>query len=202
MTTFGNSTHARNPSGMKVAPMSYAKLETVADGLRPLLPRIVRQGRAIEAIDCLKVLEQTLPKAGYNYMYVSVEELNDCAAFTIPERHVVVLREDVYEGLFADDVFARSTVIHELSHIVLEHAVTLHRGAVLGEHRFCEDSEWQAKALTTALMMPASLCQEARSAHELAQLCGTSTQAARYRLSKLVERKVIAPKLEIGLFDT
>src|SRR2546427_137319 len=83
MTTFGNSTHARNPSGMKVAPMSYAKLETVADGLRPLLPRIVRQGRAIEAIDCLKVLEQTLPKAGYNYMYVSVEELNDCAAFTI-----------------------------------------------------------------------------------------------------------------------
>src|SRR5260221_685589 len=141
MTTFGNSTHARNPSGMKVAPMSYAKLETVADGLRPLLPRIVRQGRAIEAIDCLKVLEQTLPKAGYNYMYVSVEELNDCAAFTIPDRHVVVLREDVYEGLFADDVFARSTVIHELSHIVLEHAVTLHRGAVLGEHRFCEDSE-------------------------------------------------------------
>ena len=77
-----------------------------------------------------------------------------------------------------------------------------HRGAVLGEHRFCEDSEWQAKALTAALMMPASLCQEARSAHELAQLCGTSTQAARYRLSKLVERKVIAPKLEIGLFDT
>lgn len=202
MTTLGTAARgARTPSGMKVAGMSYDKLETVACDLRPLLPTITHRGRSDTAIDCLRVLEQTLPKAGYNYMYEAVTELQDCAAFAIPERKIVVVREDVYEGLFDDDVFSRSTVIHELSHIVLNHAVTLHRGATLGKHEFYEDSEWQAKALTAAVMMPIDACTQARTAHELAQLCGTSAQAAGYRIENLVKRGIISPKQERGLFD-
>jgi hypothetical protein len=193
---------ARTPSGLKVAPMSYDKLEEVARDLRSLLPRLRRQSwQSNDAIDCLKVLEKTLPRAGYNYMYVEEKELQDCAAFTIPGRHIVVLREDVYDGLFDDAPFPRSTVIHELSHIVLKHAATLHRGAVLGQHRFYEDSEWQAKALTAAVMMPVELCCKAASAHELAQLCGTSGQAATYRISNLVKRGIIEEKRKGGLFD-
>ncbi|MGN4195145.1 ImmA/IrrE family metallo-endopeptidase [Burkholderia gladioli] len=202
MTTLGNASRgARTPSGMKVAPMSYEKLEGVADDLRPLLPKMSGRGRSGDAIDCLRVLETTLPKARFNYMYVEVDELQDCAAFTIPERNIVVLREDVYEGLFDDSPFSRSTVIHELSHIVLRHAVTLHRGAMLGQHKFYEDSEWQAKALTAAVMMPIEACRAARSAHELAQMCGTSAQAAGYRIESLVKRGLIEQPREQGLFD-
>ncbi|WP_232243421.1 ImmA/IrrE family metallo-endopeptidase [Paraburkholderia sp. SOS3] len=202
MTTLGNASRgARTPSGMKVAPMSYEKLESVADDLRPLLPKLNGRGRSGEAIDCLRVLETTLPKARFNYMYVEVDELQDCAAFTIPERNIVVLREDVYEGLFDDSPFSRSTVIHELSHIVLRHAVTLHRGAILGQHKFYEDSEWQAKALTAAVMMPIEVCRAARSAHELAQMCGTSAQAAGYRIESLAKRGLIEQPREQGLFD-
>lgn len=202
MTTLGNAGRGgRTPKGLKVAAMSYDKLEEVANGLRPLLPVLKRVGRDGSAIDCMRVLEQTLPKAGYNYMYVEKEELQDCAAFTIPEQNIVVLREDVYEGLAKDGVFARSTVVHELAHIVLKHAVTLHRGAALGQHKFYEDSEWQANSLTAALMMPIEICRQARSAHELAQLCGTSAQAAGYRIENLVKRGLIEAKKEIGLFD-
>lgn len=202
MTTMGTAEGgARTPTGMKVAPMSYEKLEAVANDLRPLLPKLSQIGRSPLAIDCLRVLEHILPKAGYNYMIVEAAELQDCAAFTIPEEGIVVLREDVYEGLFTDGVFSRSTVVHELSHIVLKHAVTLHRGAILGKHQFCEDSEWQAKALTAAVMMPVDVCRDARSAHELAQLCGTSAQAAGYRLEHLVKRGLIQAKVERGLFD-
>lgn len=202
MTTLGTAARgARTPSGMKVDGMSYDKLEIVARDLRPLLPKMTRLGRSDTAIDCLRVLEHTLPKAGFNYMYEEVAELQDCAAFTIPERNIVVVREDVYEGLFTDDVFSRSTVIHELSHIVLDHAVKLHRNAILGKHKFFEDSEWQAKALTAAVMMPVEICAQARSAHELAQLCGTSSRSAGYRIDNLVKRGIIPPKLERGLFD-
>ncbi|WP_229293743.1 ImmA/IrrE family metallo-endopeptidase [Burkholderia pseudomallei] len=202
MTTLGTAARgARTPSGMKVAPTSYEKLERVADGLRPLLPKFNGLGRSSDAIDCLRVLEQTLPKAGFNYMYEDVAALQDCAAFTIPERNIVVLREDVYDGLFDDSPFSRSTVIHELSHIVLQHAVTLHRGATLGQHKFFEDSEWQAKALTAAIMMPVEACVAARSAHELAQMCGTSAQSAGYRLDNLINRGLVAPKPQKGLFD-
>lgn len=202
MTTLGTATQgARTPSGMKVAPTSYEKLERAAKDLRPLLPTLSRTGRSSMAIDCVRVLEQTLPRAGYNYMIEAVDDLKDCAAFTIPERNIVVLREDVYEGLFDDSPFSRSTVIHELAHIVLRHHVTLHRGAILGQHQFCEDSEWQAKALTAAVMMSIEACREARSAHELAQACGTSDQAAGYRIENLVKRRVIEPKRQQGLFD-
>jgi hypothetical protein len=202
MTTLGNASRGeRTPSGMKVAPMSYDKLESVADDLRPLLPRITATFSSDVAIDSIRVLEQTLPKAGFKYAIEAVDELRDCAAFTIPSDNLVVVREDVYDGLFESSAFSRSTVIHELAHIVLRHAVTLHRGATLGKHQFYEDSEWQAKALTAAIMMPIDICKKVRTAHELAEIMGTSVQAASYRIDNLTKRKLIAPKAQYGLFD-
>ena len=138
---------------------------------------------------------------GYEYRSEETASLEDCAAFTIPERRLIVLREDVYDGVTEENVFSRSTVIHELSHIVLEHAVTLQRGSI-GQHRFFEDSEWQAKALTAAIMMPLAACRSVASASDLAQLCGTSVQAATYRLDRLVKDNIIPPKSGgAGLFD-
>lgn len=178
MTTLGNAQHARTPTGLKVMPMSYAKLEVIAEDLRLLLPTVKGYGGGKWKIDSWRILEMTLPQAKFNYYVADVSDLNDCAAFTVPEEQLVVLRRDVYDGLFDDEAFSRSTVIHELAHIVLKHAVTLHRGATLGQHQFCEDSEWQAKALTAAVMMPIEACRAAQSPFELSELCGTSLQAA------------------------
>lgn len=195
----GNESKSRTPSGYKVAPMSYAKLEDVADRLRKLLPTVA--GSDGNRIDAWRTLEITLRKAGYEYRSEETASLDDCAAFTIPERRLIVLREDVYDGVTDENVFSRSTVIHELSHIVLEHAVTLQRGPI-GQHRFFEDSEWQAKALTAAIMMPLAVCRSVSSAFDLAQLCGTSVQAATYRLDRLVKDGIIPAKpAGFGLFD-
>lgn len=202
MTTLGTAHAPRTPSGMKVSPMSYRKLEVVAEGIHPLLPKAAGYGGGRWKIDAWRVLEQTLPQAKFEYYVADVDELQECAAFAVPEKKLVVVRRDVYDGLFNDEVFSRSTVVHELSHIVLNHAVTLHRGAALGKHQFCEDSEWQAKALTAAITMPAEACKAAHSAAELAAMCGTSTQAAKYRIQKLVERRILDPERFNGeLFD-
>lgn len=196
---FDNEPKSRTPTGFKVAPASYVKLEDVAERLRPLLPTVAGSGG--NRIDAWRTLEITLRKAGYEYRSEEIASLHDCAAFTIPERRLIVLREDVYDGLTEENVFSRSTVIHELSHIVLEHAVTLQRGPI-GQHRFCEDSEWQAKALTAAIMMPLSVCRSVASAFDLAQLCGTSVQAATYRLDRLVKDGIIPAEASgSGLFD-
>ncbi|TXD86665.1 ImmA/IrrE family metallo-endopeptidase [Mitsuaria sp. TWR114] len=176
--------------------MSYAKLEEVAEDLRKILPTV--PGSNGFRIDARKVLEQTLPKAGYNF-HVD-DTLQECAGFTVPLDFLVVLREDVYDGLAQENVFSRSTVIHELCHIVLDHAVTLQRGPI-GAHEFFEDSEWQAKALTAAVMMPIEACRLAASAHDLAQICGTSPTAAQYRLDRLIKAGIIPPKpAPTGLF--
>ncbi len=197
MTTLGNGQLARTPSGMKVAPTSYAKLENAANALRPALPRVRTEPHSQHKLDGWRILEQTLPKAGYQFSVAGMDELDDCAAFTIPERGLVVIRADVYDGLFQDSPFSRSTVIHEMAHIALGHAVTLHRGAVLGQHRFFEDSEWQAKALTAAIMMPIEACLQATSPSHLAEMCGTSEQAATYRLQRLIKDGKVPPTREL-----
>lgn len=188
MTTLGNGQRSRVPSGMKVAPTSYAKLEQAAAELQPLLPK---ETGSKYIIDGWRLLERTLPQAGYEPHVEEVDQMEDCAAFAIPDRGLVVLRKDVYDGLFRESVFSRSTVVHELAHIALAHHVTLHRGALLGEHRFFEDSEWQAKAMTAAVMMPIEACRQARNAYQLAEMCGTSEEAASYRLERLEKARII-----------
>lgn len=184
MTTLGSAGKTRTPSGLRVAPMSYAKIDAAADQLRPALPLIADRHKRF-TLDAWRILEQTLPKAGINYRVAEVSELHNCAAFTIPDRNLIVIRNDVYDGLFDGSVFAASTVVHELCHIALGHAVTLHRGSAAGEHEFYEDSEWQAKAMTAALMMPVAACKLTATPLKLAALCGVSVEAATYRLQRL-----------------
>lgn len=178
-------------TGYRVRPTNYRELEAIADGLRPMLPKV--KGDRFN-IDCGKVLEGTLQKAGYLFRSVEVEAMSDCAAFTVPEHKLIVFREDIYDLVLKDHVYGRSTVIHEMSHIVLNHAATLRRGSLKGEHKHYEDSEWQAKALTAAIMMPLEACRKATSATELGRICGTSQQAATYRLDRLVQAGIIKPK--------
>ncbi|WXL27734.1 ImmA/IrrE family metallo-endopeptidase [Ectopseudomonas mendocina] len=190
MTTLLTSVGPKSPSGLKVKAQSYASLEEVADGIRGALP--LQQGQPFN-LDCKRILEKTLPQAGFNYKIVESVDLDECAAFTIPEMELVVFREDIYEMLQRDNVFGRSTVVHEMAHIVLKHAVTLSRGAQLGKHKFYEDSEWQAKALTAAIMMPIQACREAAGKPAvLAEMCGTSVQSATFRLDNLVRNGRVA----------
>lgn len=186
---YGRDGSPKTPQGFKVAATSYAKLEAVADDLRKLLP--VMRGISPYHLDAGWILERTLPHAGYNYRSGDISKLGECAAFTIPEKGLVVLREDVYDGLEVDNVFSRSTVVHELSHIVLDHAVSLQRGGAAGDHKFYADSEWQAKALTAALMMPIEAAKIARNPRTLAAMCGTSVQAATYRIDRLTKDNLI-----------
>lgn len=90
----GNENKIGFPTGYRVAPMSYAKLEEVAETLRPLLPTV--KGSSGLRVDAWRTLEQTLRKAGYDYR--ADDTLEDCAAFTIPDYGLIVFREDVFDG--------------------------------------------------------------------------------------------------------
>jgi hypothetical protein len=43
-------------------------------------------------------------------------------------------------------------------------------------------------------MMPLEACKAARSTTELAAMCGTSTQAATYRLQQLAKQRLLDPE--------
>lgn len=103
-----------------------------------------------------------------------------------------MIRADVYDKLSEGSAFSRYTVVHEFSHIVLDHAVTLHRGAVLGQHEWWEDSEWQANNLTAELLMPVAVVRALGGNSQLIQQrCGVSAPAAENRLKNLRNERLI-----------
>lgn len=109
-----------------------------------------------------------------------------------------MLREDIYDGLFTTAHLREALVVHELTHIVLNHHVTCHRGAELGKHRFYEDSEWQLKAMTAAVMHASRSMQSGNVCRTVS--CDVRHQqpgCSRYRLERLEKDGLIAPK---GLF--
>lgn len=182
----------RKPSGYKVAPRSKADLRAIGDGLRelPEIRRCYKDGG--DFIDTLHLLEDVLFRAGYVAHPVEDKDLAQTAAFTVPEAGLIVMQNSIYNGLFDDDPFARYTIVHEFSHIVLEHAVTLHRGAVLGEHRWYEDTEWQANNLTAEMMMPVETVKRLGCRPILIMSeCGVSQQAVNYRLENLRKEGLI-----------
>lgn len=179
----------RSPQGFKVAPTSYDKIEQLAEGFRRYLP--VCGPNAPFRIDAWELLEKTLPQADYMVRVGEIDQMGEVAGMTMPDHKLIIIRQDIYDRLEDDHVYSRSTVVHEAAHNFLQHSVTLQRGPA-GQHRFCEDSEWQAKALTAAIMMPVEACRRAGTARALAVMCGTSIEAAGYRLDRLRKSGVIA----------
>ncbi|MGV3741612.1 MAG: ImmA/IrrE family metallo-endopeptidase [Burkholderiaceae bacterium] len=192
VVTSNNFGPPKKPSGYKVAKRQRVELRRLADQFRALLREHGCYKNGPYFIDTVHLLENVLAKADYLIHPVPDDELEDAAAFTVPERKLIVLRESVYEGLFRDDPFSRNTAIHEFSHIALDHAVSMHRGAVLGEHKWIEDSEWQANNLTAELMMPVEVIKDLDCRPLLiAAECGVSSQAVQYRLENLRKENLI-----------
>ncbi|MCG9095324.1 ImmA/IrrE family metallo-endopeptidase [Laribacter hongkongensis] len=190
MVVTNNRSQTRKPCGYRVATRTRLQLRTIAQGILPILHAEGCFKRNAHFLDASHLLENVLHRA--NYAFHVDESLTETAAFTIPERRLIVLKGDVYDALEREDPFSRFTIVHEFSHIVLDHAVTLHRNAVLGEHKWIEDSEWQANNLSAEIMMPVRTVQQlGGNASLIAATCGTSLEAATYRVENLIKEEII-----------
>lgn len=114
--------------------------------------------------------------------------------------------EQTYEWLESGNPRAAYFVAHELGHCVLhtDQLVRLakmptlmqaayHRGRT--DHQPCEDTEWQANAFASALLMPALGIQALEESHHsintplIAMQFQVSLEAARYRLDLYQDRR-------------
>lgn len=122
----------------------------------------------------------------------------DCEA----GRLELVLSAETYDLLRSDHVRARYTVLHEFGHIIqhteqiirlaglrLTSQIALHR--LKTEHPAYLDTEWQANAFASAMLMPATGVQKLTNQHtgllanQIARHFGASEEAARYRLESI-----------------
>lgn len=133
-----------------------------------------------------------------------VEAIDDCQQEGMtrwdPEQQKieVVLADKTYEMLQQNHVRARSTVAHETGHafqhtaqiirlagMSLRSHVALHRDR--NPHRAYLDTEWQANAFGSSLLMPAAGIQALVDRHgtsigKIARTFGVSEESATYRL--------------------
>lgn len=170
-------TEAFVPRGIRVEPLSRAKIRGIAEYVRTTL------GVGVP-VDMVKLIEHVLPHYGVEFEVLHAAQMKDDEALTYPDDLRMVFREDVYAHLLNCDPRANFTAAHEVGHLMLHQGVGLARSNSRQPHAAFRDSEWQADAFAAELLMPVSTCRGA-DIWTLAARCRVSRAAARIRLRSL-----------------
>ena len=207
-------TMPKGPSGVRAdCGYSYQNLEHIAAYVREQLrfsPTAAINGlRLFDGLDDITVQDgtgQAIPLRG------SVIELEDSEGFTKYDRDrrivEILAATKTYNWLECDYPRAGYFVAHELGHCLLHtdqlvrlaqmpatQQAAFHRGGQGPAHEVYRDTEWQANAFASALLMPAlgllALEQKHRElcAANIAEHFCVSAEAASYRLELYNKRK-------------
>jgi hypothetical protein len=190
---------------------SYASLERTAASIRKELGFAATD--PLPGLDLFERLDSFAVRVGRQRIPLNYGVVPDLphgvdarTRYDVPSGWILVeLPENGYRALIREQPHVRFSLFHEIAHAIL-HPVTLLRFSVMpqvhvallrGEHTGhapCEDTEWQADALSAALLMPAVglLAMEKAGtldAESIAQEFSVSFTAATIRLRNFKERR-------------
>ena len=140
-------------------------------------------------IDIIKVLEFALPLVVPNFSYVirAIEDMDypDKHAYCIPDKNIIVIREDIYERAVKGEGRDRFTIAHEIAHLLLHknEAMILTRVYNNETIKTFENPEWQADAFAGELLCPARATRT-MTVQAAADFYGVSLDAARNQKKK------------------
>ena len=166
------------PQGIKVPSLSRKDIQEITRRVRasidwdkPWFPVV-------------QFLEFGLPKLfpGFLYEVLPRSCMGENHGATFPEKNLIQIREDVYEGADSGNGRDRLTVCHEIGHFFLHRDLPAWTKRISrnNAHKTFEDSEWQADCFAGELLMPYELKEKNPSVSELQALCGVSQAAARF----------------------
>ena len=172
--------------GMRVPATTRKKLRATAAHLRKSF------GIATERFPIEQVVDVGLSAAfdgQYTFAVLGQNEMGNDHGLTDPDRKIMLIREDVYDGACLGSGRDRFTLAHELGHFVLHGNTYLARSlpSAVGSrhHEKYEDSEWQADTFAAELLMPVAMVQACSSPAELMERAGVSRAAAETRFKVL-----------------
>ena len=160
-------------------PVSRADLERLAGRARRVM------GVKTPHLPVAELLEFAFPalQPEFTWEVRTREELGSRHGAVDPHEKLLMLREDVYNGMVEGKGRDRFTVCHEIAHALLHTGVTLNR--VRSKPRPFECPEWQANTFASAILMPEDAVARMRSVWEVIQVFGVSQDAAEVRLRKM-----------------
>jgi Zn-dependent peptidase ImmA (M78 family) len=165
-----------------VPPRGWAEIGDFANDLRQ------RLGLSEEPhLPVIELVEQVLDQK-LNLVRLEVgnlTEMDGAEGLTCPNGEFIMLREDVYEGVWSGDRRARFTTAHELGHWAMHTNISMARsqhGDGTPTYRLAEP---QANQFAAELLMPAHFIDPWHEEEDLMECFGVSWEAAHNRLRYL-----------------
>ena len=185
----------RSPSGFKVKGRSRNEIRREALKTRDAILTMMQKA-SMSDVSAKDLFEQ-LSKFGIEYQII--EDNSEDIKLGVPAAMIgsnLILRDGTYEGIVKGNPRDIFTLYHEIGHYILKHERELNRGQI-GEHDYYEDSEWQANAFASEILMPLDeIIQMLKKQPyfdwtDIYDSFPVSMQAAQYRYDKLVNEGVI-----------
>ena len=164
--------------GFKVSPRKRIDIKRVAQSIRDQL--------SVKGKLNILALFEVLQSA--EVFDVAVVENLNVEAVTYPDKDLIEIRQDIYQGAVEGNGHCRFTLAHELGHFLLhrgESGVGFARANITTPAGAFEDSEWQADEFASELLIDSRELTGTETALEISLKFGTSEQAANYKLYKM-----------------
>ncbi len=142
------------------------------------------------APNVISLLELRLPRIIKNFALVvrSDPEMGDAEAYTEFDPPHIAVRGTVYAMAQREDRRSRMTFAHELGHLVMHPGAAKLRAEAARKPiptiKHFESAEWQARKFAAFFLVPDHIAIQFSSAHELAECCKISAQAAEIRFNE------------------
>jgi Zn-dependent peptidase ImmA (M78 family)/transcriptional regulator with XRE-family HTH domain len=178
----GESPFQRKRRGMLVPPKSIAAIEKETIDIRRIFC-----GQKDYEFPIMKVIEFILPSVipAYIFDIRTKKEMDGDEGRMVMGKHILILRDDVYEGACRGEPRHRFTACHEFAHYVLHHHLEPSLARARGdEDPVYRDAEWQADIFAGTLMLSREHAEALGDYETAACMCRMSNQAARVTYSK------------------
>ncbi len=162
--------------GYPVKPLSRGKIRLMAGKIRSLID--LNTEPYFPIVDFTEFFLPTLYD-DFQFEVISQKEMGEQHGETFPNRHLIRIREDVYDGACEGMGRDRFTIAHEVGHLLLHTDVVLSRIKLnrIITHEIYEDSEWQADTFAGELLIPVHLVK-GKNVREIVKECKVSSRAA------------------------
>lgn len=159
--------------GTRVPPLSKKLISDVTERVRSIM-RI--NTPLFPIVQVYEVLHYLVDDAYFEIRDAS--EMGDDHGRTYPDKGVILIREDVYDGASAGKPRDRFTLAHELAHLILHRGISFARVDPNNPPKIYMNSEWQADVFASYLLMPSPLVSQYSDVSEVVQAFGVSHEAA------------------------
>lgn len=171
---------------VEVSPRSRREIRNVADVFRDISRRALGDFGSLFPV--VEALEWVMPSLDSEFVLDiwPVDAMGEEHGLTIPSRHTIRLREDIYDRACDGHGRDRMTVAHEIGHYFLHDEQAFARRETKKKERLpaFRSAEWQASCFGAELLIFPKGLTSHMTVEEVATLRGVSTIAAGYQLDQ------------------